>query len=147
MEIIEYFPEIKFAPNGFFAYSSADNLINYDPEQIEDSLGKLDLLHEIGHYLLGHIDYDHDIELLIMEVDAWAKAIELAKKFKIKIDNDYINQCINTYNDWVDARATCPNCDNFSLQESENSYQCFVCQTKWQVNSRKDKRVTRKIIN
>lgn len=147
MEIIKYFSDIEFVPSGFFAYSASEDLINYDPECIEDDLGKLDLLHEISHYLLGHIDYDYDIELLLMEVAAWDKTKELTKKFDVIIDQDYVDECIDTYDKWLNARSTCPECDNFSLQLSEGIYKCFICKTVWKVNKRKDKRTIRQITN
>ncbi|MDP4038766.1 MAG: hypothetical protein Q8P54_02290 [bacterium] len=147
MDIINYFDALKFLASDHFAYSASEDIVNYDPEKLESDLGRLNLLHEISHCLLGHIDYDYDLELLIMEVKAWNKTRELAPIFKIKIDEDYITTCIESYDLWVSSRATCPECDNFNLQQKLNEFRCFNCQTRWRVNKRKDKRVTRTIIH
>jgi len=146
MDIINYFTDLQFEPANFFLYSSSQEIVYYNPQKLQTNIGRLNLLHEISHSLLGHTDYDYDIELLIMEVKAWDKTRELAPQFKVKIDESYIRQCIQSYDQWVSLRATCPSCKNFNFQHSKSEFRCFNCQTRWQVNSRKDKRVTRTII-
>ncbi|MBP9853080.1 hypothetical protein KBC77_03790 [Candidatus Saccharibacteria bacterium] len=91
------------------------------------------LLHETAHALLQHESFTSDIELLQMEVAAWHHARVLAGRFKITIDPDYIEDCLDSYRDWLHARATCPTCFERSLQTDTHTYTCHNCSAKWHV--------------
>lgn len=94
------------------------------------------LLHETGHALLGHASYKTDVELLKMEIAAWEKAHELGKQFGIAIDEDHVQDCLDTYRDWLHARALCPTCKTRCLQNnSGRDYRCHNCHTSWKVTS------------
>lgn len=133
-------------PNDYFAYDAALEVINYDVDSIDTSEGKLSLLHEAAHATLGHFHYGSDFELVMMEIDAWHKTRELAKKYRVKIDEEFINQCITTYDNWLSARSTCPKCQTFCLEASPQAFSCFACGADWKVNKRKDCRVRRELI-
>ena len=147
LDIIRSFDELTFLPSGYFAYDAATDVINYDPECIDDEAGQLSLVHEVSHALLSHFHYSYDIELLFMEINAWTKTRELCAQLGIAIDEDYINDCIESYDSWLTARSTCPKCGNFCLQKGPNQFSCFLCGCGWKVNDRKDRRVVRTIIN
>jgi len=85
------------------------------------------------------------MELLRMEMEAWDIARDLAPKYGVKINEAHIASTISSYDDWLTKRATCPDCNNFSLQRGRDSYGCFACGAKWVVNWRKDRRVKRTI--
>jgi hypothetical protein len=91
------------------------------------------LLHELGHALLEHKDYTYDVELLKIEVAAWDRARTLAEQYGVTLDEDHIQDCLDTYRDWLHLRATCPTCFGRSLQSTETCYRCFNCQTEWSV--------------
>lgn len=92
------------------------------------------LLHETGHALLAHKSYKTDIELLKMEIAAWEKAHELGIQFAIKIDENHVQDCLDTYRDWLHARALCPSCGTRCLQHSSgHEYRCHNCHTSWKV--------------
>jgi len=94
------------------------------------------LLHETGHALLGHTTYKADFELLQLEVAAWEKAKEIAKVLEITINNDHIEDCLDTYRDWLHKRSVCPNCTTQCLQQDDLShYRCYNCHTKWKVST------------
>ncbi len=80
------------------------------------------LLHEAGHAKLNHVTYNSDIELVLLEAIAWNEAETLAKEFNEQIDPDYIQDCLDTYRDWLHQRSTCPRCGIVSFQESINNY-------------------------
>lgn len=147
MDIIRSFDELTFLPSGYFAYDAASEVINYNPDDLQEHLGRLSLVHEISHALLNHFNYSYDIELLLMEIDAWAKTRELCNKLGLAVDEDYISDCIESYDSWLTARSTCPKCNNFCMQKAPNRFRCFLCGCEWKVNDRKDCRVIRKIIN
>jgi len=94
------------------------------------------LLHETGHALLNHTSYKADYELIRMEVSAWQKAKELAKKFGFTIDDEHIEDCLDTYRDWLYKRSICPTCTAKCLQQNDNlHYRCFNCHTVWRVSA------------
>src|SRR6185437_9952408 len=103
------------------------------------------LLHEVGHALLNHQTYQSDFELLQLEVAAWQQAEAVAQDFKIKINSDYIQDCLDTYRDWLHKRSTCPSCGTRSLQEAADRYRCFNCQTTWHVSPSRFCRTYRQI--
>ena len=63
MEIIAAYPEQRFLPAGYFAYDASEDIVNYDPGLLRRNSGKLALLHEISHAILGHFHYRFDFEL------------------------------------------------------------------------------------
>lgn len=147
MEIIAAFSQYRFLPAGFFSYDAADDIINYDPVRVKTTTGKVSLLHEISHCKLGHFHYQTDLELLMMEVAAWHYTRVLASEQGIKLNEAYIQDCIDSYDTWIEKRGCCPLCDNFCIeQEQNNQYQCFVCNTRWQVSSEPQQRIMRRKI-
>ncbi len=104
------------------------------------------LLHEIAHKKLGHFDYKYDLELLEMEKEAWEEVKRETTESGLPLDEKHIEECLDTYTDWVNRRATCPCCHTFGLQKANNVFKCIECETKWKVNERKDRRVVRKTI-
>jgi hypothetical protein len=90
-------------------------------------------LHETGHALLGHSTYHSDIDLLNKETAAWQEAHTLALSLGVKIDEDHIQQCLDTYRDWLHKRSTCPHCGNTGLQSSKRLYSCLNCQGCWTI--------------
>ena len=143
LELFDHYPEVKFVAGGYFMYSPAEDLVVYDLDRLTQNDGKLALLHEIGHAKLGHKMYKYDIELLSIEVAAWDYVRENAQNHAIQLDEDHISACIASYDHWLVKRATCPECQNFSLQRGRDFYGCFLCGTQWTVNWRKDRRVKR----
>ncbi|HUC87110.1 MAG TPA: hypothetical protein VMR75_02170 [Candidatus Saccharimonadales bacterium] len=144
--IIKDFPQFTFVPGKFFMWSPHTNSILYDKRRSSQNDGKIALVHEIGHALLGHRLYRYDMELMKMEMDAWDQVRQLAPKYNLYVDEEHIARCIATYDEWLTKRATCPDCQNFSLQKGRDQYGCFACGSIWRVNWRKDRRVTRRVV-
>ncbi len=101
---------------------------------LENEDGKWALLHEAGHALLGHKGYKTDAGLLMLEVEAWQAAQKLSIKMEITITEEHIQDCLNTYRDWLYARSTCPTCALNSLQIDETTYLCLNCSARWSVS-------------
>lgn len=127
------FPEITFVESANFSWHAGSNLVSYKALKANDIRGVWALLHELGHALLGHTDFETDIELLKIEVDAWHRAHKIARKYKVKIDEDYIQSCLDSYRDWLHLRSTCPSCYERSPQVDKHTYRCVNCQTEWHV--------------
>ena len=147
MEIISAYPDFRFLPAGYFAYDASEDIINYDASEISRNSGKLALLHELSHSMLGHFHYRFDFELYAMEMDAWNKTKDLAKFHSVMVDEDYINKCMDSYDIWLTKRGTCPECKEFNIQTLPNQYKCFRCHTQWRVSEDIQASVRRYIVN
>ncbi len=133
-ELSADFPDLKFVRGKYCRWSPTDRTITYSAREPE---GRTEwaLFHELAHATLGHTTYGVDIELLLLEVAAWEKAKQLAQSYGHIIDEDHMQDCLDTYRDWLDRRSTCPTCGNNSLQQGSDGYKCFNCQTEWRVSS------------
>ena len=130
------FPALSFRAGGRFTWSPKTKQIIYKEDSLStDRIAVWSLLHEVGHALLGHSTYNSDFELLSLETAAWQKAKELAPAYNQEIDEDHIQDCLDTYRDWLYQRSTCPTCTSCSLQIDSKTYCCFNCGGSWQVSS------------
>lgn len=128
------FPDFVFSPGDKFSWSPSEGRINYCENNVDGDDGWA-LLHETGHALLGHTDYQTDYELLQLEIAAWEKAKEIAKQIGLEIAEDHIQECLDSYRDWLYKRSICPGCGTKTIQKDlSNSYSCFNCHTCWQVS-------------
>jgi predicted RNA-binding Zn-ribbon protein involved in translation (DUF1610 family) len=135
-QIIKDYPQFKFEPGQQEHWSPKTNTITYSQAEPLAEL-QYGLLHELAHALLGHNSYNSDFELLKLETEAWALAVKIGKKYKIKLDPDHIQDCLDTYRDWLHRRSKCPTCGMHVLQDNSSSYKCFNCGTGWQVSARR----------
>lgn len=127
------FPDLQFVADKRFCWSPLTRQIGYDASRTDEA-ADWSLLHETGHALLGHDGYQGDFELLTLELTAWNKARELAADFNIKINEDHIEDCLDTYRDWLYKRSICPQCTNRALQQNDQvHYRCFNCHKVWRV--------------
>lgn len=141
--LIKDYPQFKFKPGKQEHWSPRSKTITYDDTEPADEL-RYGLLHELAHALLGHDTYNSDFELLKLEVQAWDLAVKVGKKYGIKLDDNHIQDCLDTYRDWLHRRSKCPACGMHVLQKDLNSYQCFNCGTAWQVSARRFARAYRR---
>jgi hypothetical protein len=141
------FPYINFTAGENFFWSPKDNKITYTSHQMDATHGVWALLHEVAHADLNHQHYLSDFELLQLEIKAWQHAKTIGKKYHIEIEHNHIQDCLDTYRDWLHLRAKCPKCTVISLQRPDSIYQCFNCKTTWQVPKSPLCRVTRQIIS
>lgn len=127
-------PDITFIEGKTFYWSPATKAIHIDTSALDEPGGQWALLHEVAHAQLDHASYANDAALLRLEVDAWEMAQATAKRFEAAIDSDHIQDCLNTYRDWLYARSTCPTCSLNSLQIESTTYVCLNCSTRWSVS-------------
>lgn len=127
-------PRIDFQEAGSFYWSPKNRVIYMNNDRLENDEGRWALIHEVAHALLDHQAYQTDANLLILEVEAWEKARELGIELELKIKEEHIQECLNTYRDWLYARSTCPTCMLNSLQVDETEYLCLNCSTRWSVS-------------
>lgn len=133
-----HYPDISFQESETFLWNPKQKSVYYDPEETSEH-ARWSLLHELAHGLLKHADYETDMELLLMEATAWEYAIELQKKHDPQnpINNEHIQNCLDTYRDWLHSRSICPECDQVGLQEDKHRYKCINCLQTWHVSSKR----------
>jgi hypothetical protein len=132
-QLQQRFPELRFTAGERFCWSPKTHEIIYDTTR-SDEPATWSLLHETGHALLNHQSYLADFELLQIEMAAWQRARSLAIDFGITIDEDHIQDCLDTYRDWLYKRSICPQCSTKALQQNDyRHYRCFNCHTVWKV--------------
>ncbi len=133
--LAELLPKASFVASNVFSWSPHTQTITYKLSEIQTSEGAWSLLHEASHAVLGHSNYDSDFELLMLEVAAWDQAKSLAQVYGQTIDENHVQDCIDTYRDWLHQRSTCPTCGNAGLQQSSTDYHCHNCHTLWHVTA------------
>ena len=129
------FPDIIFSIGNTFSWSPATKTISYPNNVSEKTVGAWSLLHETGHAQLKHTNYSLDIDLLLMEVQAWEKAKEIGLLTGYNIDENHIQDCLDTYRDWLHKRSTCPRCGLVCLQTTPQKYKRHNCQNIWDVTA------------
>jgi hypothetical protein len=128
------FPEFSFEPGKQDHWSPKTNTITYK-ESVPLKDFQYGVLHEVAHARLGHYNDNNDFELLKLESQAWELAAKTGKKYGVIISNEHIQDCLDTYRDWLHARSRCPTCGMHVLQKDPLHYHCFNCHTEWQVTS------------
>lgn len=132
------FKDLVFTPGDYFCWAPNTKEVFYDPIN-STTASTWSLLHETGHAILNHSEYSTDYQLIRLEIEAWEKAKELAKLFRLSINNDHIEDCLDSYRDWLYKRSICPSCSTKCLQTAnlKNYYRCFNCRTVWRVPASK----------
>lgn len=118
------FGDFHFKAGKKFAFRPPRTII-IGPEEPYDSLL---LLHELGHALSLHRDFNTDAKRLKMELEAWDKARELADKYEIPFNEDLMESQLETYRNWLDVKSKCPICGLTRYQTQNGDYHCPVCE-------------------
>lgn len=130
-KIQRLYPELRHRQSDRFYWSAPDKTVHtaFTDHNEQEYWA---YLHEIGHALLEHQTFRSDFELLELEMDAWEKAKTLAQTLDILIDEEHIQDCLDSYRDWLHQRSLCPTCE-LSGVESEEMYRCINCDSTWSV--------------
>lgn len=129
------FPDLNFTAGKQFYWSPENGEIFYRRGAAGQE-AEWSLLHETGHATLEHHSYQGDFELLQLELAAWSRARQLGQEVGIKISEDHIQDCLDTYRDWLYKRSICPNCGTKCLQQDDFAqYNCFNCHSVWRVSA------------
>lgn len=126
------FPDILIKKSQKSYWDPKNNIVFFNADQKNPIWS---LLHEIGHMQRNHTKYSLDVELLVMETEAWESAKILGQKYGVAVDSDYIEDCLDSYRDWLYKRSTCPNCKQTGIQANHLEYNCLNCRTKWRVSA------------
>lgn len=124
------FPAITFTESTVFRWSPSEHTVYY-----KNTKDIASLLHEVAHGVLGHTEYARDIELIRTEREAWDMVVAtLARRYKVTVDQEQIEDALDTYRDWLHSRSLCPSCQATGVQTDKNLYSCLACTTTWRVN-------------
>lgn len=140
------YPDFNFAAGKREHWSPKDKVITFNAKQPFTNL-RCGVLHELAHALLGHNNYQTDFELLKLESEAWELAAQIGKNYNITISHEHIQNCLDTYRDWLHRRSACPSCGMHVLQQSPKVYKCFNCHSRWRVSSGRFARPYRRSMN
>ncbi len=89
MEIVEELRRIGFREGPLFEWDPDAGSVLYDAQRIDTTNGKMHLLHEVGHALLGHRRV-LDEKRYAMERQAWDLARLIAKARGLRVDEKLI---------------------------------------------------------
>lgn len=117
-----------------FHWSPKTKTIHIVERRLNDHPGQAALIHELSHATLGHQSYQLDSELVALETEAWDQAKLISSELGLDIDKTYIEDCLDTYREWLYTRSTCPECKTNGLQVDRSTYDCVNCSTSWRVS-------------
>lgn len=118
------YPEFLFRKGVRFKFRPP-RTITIGPEEPGDSLL---FLHELGHALCGHKTIMTDVSRLKMEREAWEKARELAELYDVEFDDEFVEEELDTYRDWLYHKSRCPKCGLSRYQTPDKVYHCPKCE-------------------
>lgn len=127
------YPHITFVKGDLFVWSPKTKTVTYSEKNSNNNHAIWALIHEVAHADLHHTTYINDIHLIKHEVEAWQHAKTISTTLGLVIEEDHIQDCLDTYRDWIHKRATCPTCNVIGTQHADLLYSCFNCRTKWKV--------------
>ncbi len=115
------YPDIRFVSGKKYSFRPPRTIM-IGPEE-----SSLLLLHELGHALCGHRDFKTNIQRVKLEREAWEKARELSSKYGIQFDDEFAENELDTYRDWVEKKSRCPVCGLTRFQSIDGNYHCPRC--------------------
>lgn len=144
-KIIKEYQELNFISGEAFSWNPQNKTITYRQKENDDNF-LASLMHEIAHAKLNHSFFKYDINLLKMERDAWAMASLLIENFRTSLDQNYVEDCMDSYRDWLYSRSKCPKCHYLGIQSDINTYSCIYCSIAWRVPDSRLCTIKRKIL-
>ena len=89
------------------------------------------LLHELGHYIIHRTNFSSDIELIQIESLAWNEAKKLSAQYGIEWDEDFAQDHLDSYRDYLYTASLCPDCNITGYQDDKGDYHCPLCNKHW----------------
>ncbi|MBQ9180675.1 hypothetical protein IJ135_01100 [Candidatus Saccharibacteria bacterium] len=117
------YPEVRFKTGVKFLFRPPRTVV-VGPEMKNS---ELILLHEMGHFISKHYNYQTYAERLKIEREAWEIASGLAARYGVKYDEDVVEDELDTYRDWLDQKSRCPECGLTRFQTPDGVFHCPRC--------------------
>lgn len=125
----EDYPNLRLCEGKRFCFRPPRTIIFIlGSDKVEQNSDALQLLHEVGHALLEHKNFATDPERLRMERAAWEKARELCECYGVCYDEDFVEEELDTYRNWLHQRSRCPQCGLTRYQTVDGKYHCPSCE-------------------
>jgi len=118
------YPDYTFRSGKKFAFRFPKTILLGGQEENWELL----TLHELSHAILGHRHFKTDVERLKMESEAWSKAKSLASYYEVGVDEDFIQEQLDSYRDWLHQKSRCPICGLTRFQTPDSQYHCPRCE-------------------
>ena len=119
------YPDLRFKEGRKFAFRPPRTIF-IGPEEPG---AELLLLHEVGHAISGHRDFDVDVKRLKMEVEAWEKARDLANNYEVEFSEEVMETELDSYRDWLHQKSRCPACGLTRFETPDGQYHCPRCES------------------
>ena len=120
-QIITDHPQFRFRRGPKFAFHPPKTIILGPPEP------KYTLLALHGHALCKHHHASTHVQRLKIESEAWYAAKRLCLSYGISYDEDFAEDQLDTYRDWLHTKSACPTCRLTRFQTPDGKYQCPRC--------------------
>ena len=127
-KISEQYPNLRLKQGKKFTFRPPRTIF-YEEKGTGLSLNeyKLSLLHELGHALLKHRNFPTDAERVKMERAAWERARELCTECSVDYEEEWVEEHLDTYRDWLHQKSLCPVCGLTRYQTMDGEYHCSFC--------------------
>jgi uncharacterized protein YgbK (DUF1537 family) len=122
---------IIFQTGNAFHWNHLEHTLTYDPMHPHAAQY---IFHELAHATLGHQGYTNSVQLLEMERDAWQHASQLAHGYGVTIEDDVVQESLDSYRDWLHQRSLCPHCAATGVESAMFRYTCLACGHSWLSN-------------
>lgn len=133
-ELISEFPQFKFTLSNRFKWKYPKSIYIDVKTPIPPLYFSLQTLHELGHALSNHKDYQTDIKRLKMESEAWERARGLILShpnwktdYGIFYDEEFAESALDSYRDWLHNRSKCKTCGLTCFQRKNGDWVCPGC--------------------
>ena len=122
-KIVQTHPELTFRRGKRFAFRPPTTVIigPFEPNYL------LLFCHELGHALCMKHSFATDIERLKIERLAWEEAKKICIQYLIPYDEDFVEDQLDSYRDWLHAKSKCKKCGLTRYQTKNGQYHCPYC--------------------
>lgn len=122
------YPNLRFIKGARFSFRPPKTIV-VGPYEGKNT--PLLLFHELGHALSKKYSYNLKVERLKIEVAAWQEGKKAYQNYPDlpPWDDDFVEDNLDTYRDWLHKKSTCKACGLTMYQDVNNSWQCPHCAT------------------
>ncbi|MBR3368560.1 hypothetical protein IKG45_02075 [Candidatus Saccharibacteria bacterium] len=124
VSIKKTYPEFNFKQGKRFSFHPKKTITYSETENNFELL----LLHELGHALNGDFSFKTDIERLKIEMNAWETAKKLANSLNVTYDEEFIENELDSYRNWLHKKSLCKSCGLTRYQTPDGVYHCPHCE-------------------
>ena len=117
------YPELRFREGKKFLFRPPKTIVLSESDESFDLL----LLHEVGHFLCGHVSFRTEPERLKCEREAWERARELCTVYGVEYDETVAEGELDSYRNWLDKKSRCPVCGLTRFQTPDGVFHCPKC--------------------